>query len=144
METRSNFGSQKFGTTKIRNDNEDSYASINLPLTLSPPSARRYSRGQFLRRSAKVNQRYCQVNWRRCDQASDAAYCTDAHLRFSLPSSSLPRRNHQSLRVVILSLCPELSRRRGNVSDARRRPHLRQMTNGDSSCLIPYSCFFLS
>src|SRR6266446_3395430 len=40
METRSNFGSQKFGTTKIRNDNEDSYASINLPLTLSPPSAR--------------------------------------------------------------------------------------------------------
>jgi hypothetical protein len=40
METRSNFGSQKFGTTKIRNDNEDSYASINLPLTLSSPSAR--------------------------------------------------------------------------------------------------------
>ena len=35
METRSNFGSQKFGTTKIRNDNEDSYVSINLPLTLS-------------------------------------------------------------------------------------------------------------
>src|SRR5947207_2377401 len=28
METRSNFGSQKFGTTKIRNDNEGSYASI--------------------------------------------------------------------------------------------------------------------
>ena len=40
METRSNFGSPKFGTTKIRNDNEDYYASINLPLTLSPPSAR--------------------------------------------------------------------------------------------------------
>jgi hypothetical protein len=35
METRSNFGSQKLWTIKIRNDNEDSYASINLPLTLS-------------------------------------------------------------------------------------------------------------
>jgi hypothetical protein len=34
METRSNFGSQNFGTTKIRNDNEDSYASINLPLAI--------------------------------------------------------------------------------------------------------------
>src|SRR6266436_413459 len=46
METRSNFGSQNFGTTKIRNDNEDSYASINLPLTLSPPfCARRYWTG---------------------------------------------------------------------------------------------------
>jgi hypothetical protein len=40
METRSNFGSQNFGTTKIRDDNEDSDASINLPLTLSRPSAR--------------------------------------------------------------------------------------------------------
>ena len=30
METRSNFGSQKFGTTKIRNDSEDSYASIKV------------------------------------------------------------------------------------------------------------------
>src|SRR5437879_1438438 len=46
METRSNFGSRNFGTTKIRNDNEDSYASINLPLTLSPPfGARRYWTG---------------------------------------------------------------------------------------------------
>src|SRR5262245_36149842 len=32
METRSNFGSQKFGTTKIRNNNE----STNLHLTLIP------------------------------------------------------------------------------------------------------------
>jgi hypothetical protein len=68
--------------------------------------------------------RYCQVNWRRCDQATNAAYCTDAHLRLCLPSSSLPCRNHQSLRLVILSLCPELSRHRGNVSDARRLPDL--------------------
>ena len=28
METRSNFGSQNFWTTKIRNDNEDSYARL--------------------------------------------------------------------------------------------------------------------
>ena len=96
----------------------DSSVERGIPAVQPPRSARTRARRSHARR-------YCQVNWRRCDQASDAAYCTDAHLRFSLPSSSLPRRNHQSLRVVILSLCPELSRRRGNVSDARRRPHLR-------------------
>ena len=53
METRSNFGSQKFGTTKIRNDNEDSYASINLPLTLSPPSRRADTLEGIVRLNAK-------------------------------------------------------------------------------------------
>src|SRR5215471_15761759 len=35
METRSNSGSQNFGTTRIRNDNEDSCVSTKLPLNLS-------------------------------------------------------------------------------------------------------------
>src|SRR5258708_2009555 len=61
----------------------------------------------------------------RCNQTIPPAYPTDAHLRLSLPSSSLPRRDHQSLRLVIFSLPPELPRCRGNVSDARRRAHLR-------------------
>src|SRR2546423_2915243 len=39
METRSNFGSQKFGTTKIRNDNQDFFASIRLPFTRVPVRA---------------------------------------------------------------------------------------------------------
>ena len=33
---------------------------------------------------------YCQVNLRRRDQTAHAAYSSEAHLRFSLPSSSLP------------------------------------------------------
>ena len=37
-----------------------------------------------------------------------AAYFKDAHFRFSLPSSSLPYRDHQSLRLVIFSLRLEL------------------------------------
>ena len=32
---------------------------------------------------------YCQVNLRRCDQTAHAAYSSEAHLRFSLPSSPL-------------------------------------------------------
>src|SRR6266850_6944125 len=55
----------------------------------------------------------------RCNQAVHAAYSTDAHLRFSLPSSPFPRRDHQSLRLVVFSLRPELPRCRRNVSDAR-------------------------
>jgi hypothetical protein len=56
METRSNFGSQKFGTTKIRNDYEDSYASISLPLNLSTLLRAQIPLRRVLRRSAKVNQ----------------------------------------------------------------------------------------
>lgn len=46
--------------------------------------------------------------FRRWHQAIPGAYCTDAHFRLSLPSSSLPYRDHQSLRLVIFSLHPEL------------------------------------
>src|SRR5262249_1908767 len=56
METRSNFGSQKFLTTSIRNDNEDSYASINLPLTLSSLLRAQILLRPVLLRSAKMNQ----------------------------------------------------------------------------------------
>ena len=59
-----------------------------------------------------------------CNQTVPAAYSTDAHLRLSLSSSSLPRRDHQSLRLVIFSLRPELPRCRRNVSDARCLPQL--------------------
>ena len=40
----------------------------------------------------------------RGNQTVHAAYFTDEHLRFSLPSSSLPDRDHQSLRLVVFSL----------------------------------------
>ena len=33
---------------------------------------------------------HCQVNLRRCDQTAHAAYSSDAHLRFFLPSSCFP------------------------------------------------------
>ena len=45
----------------------------------------------------------------------DPAYCTDAHHCFSLPSSSLPRRDHQPWRLVVFSFRLELSRRGRNV-----------------------------
>ena len=51
-----------------------------------------------------------------CNQAVHAAYCMDAPLRLSLPSSSLPSRDHQSQRLVVFSLRPQLSRFRRNVS----------------------------
>jgi hypothetical protein len=79
----------------------------------------------------------------RGDQPDGAAYCTDAHRRLSLSSSPLSRRNHRSLRLVILSLCPELSRRRGNlrhwaVSSSLTKPS----ENGASSSarLMPTTC----
>jgi hypothetical protein len=43
---------------------------------------------------------YCQVNNEGCHRARLAAYYTDAQLRFCLSSSSLPRRDHQSLPLV--------------------------------------------
>lgn len=39
-----------------------------------------------------------------CDPTGHAPYSTDARLRLSLPSSSLSRRDHQSLRLAIFSL----------------------------------------
>ena len=52
---------------------------------------------------------YCQVKFERCNQTVRAAYSKDAH-RFSVPSSSLSQRNHQSLRLVVFSICPEFPR----------------------------------
>src|SRR5260370_657552 len=46
----------------------------------------------------------------RCHQTFPAAYSTNAHFRFSLLSSSLPRRDYQPLRLVIFSLRSELPR----------------------------------
>src|SRR5258705_7667365 len=60
------------------------------------------------------------------------ANSTDAHLRLSLSSSSLPRRDYQSLRLVIFSLRLELPRCRRNVTDARCVPQLR-----DCSGMVP-------
>ena len=54
-----------------------------------------------------------------------SAYCSDEATRISLSSTSLPCRNHQSLRLVVFSFFLELSRRLRNVSDAWRPPHLR-------------------
>src|SRR5258705_3958957 len=53
------------------------------------------------------------------------ANSTDAHLRLSLSPSSLPRRDYQSLRLVIFALRLELPRCRRNVTDARCVPQLR-------------------
>src|SRR5258705_13410444 len=39
-------------------------------------------------------ERYCQVNWRRMRSDCSWAYCTDEHRCISLPSSSLPYRDH--------------------------------------------------
>src|SRR5260370_106342 len=68
----------------------------------------------------------------RCNQAVPAPYSTNAHLRFPLSSSPFSRRDYQSLRLVVFSLRPELPRCRRNVSDARRRTHLR-----DGSRMVP-------
>ena len=60
---------------------------------------------------------------------------------FTIVIASPP--SHQSLRLAILSLCPELSRCRRNVSDARRRPQLtRRSENGALSSvrLMPTTC----
>lgn len=43
----------------------------------------------------------------------------DVHLRLALLSSSLPHRNHQSFRLVIFWLRPELPRCGRNVCDAQ-------------------------
>jgi hypothetical protein len=43
----------------------------------------------------------------RCNRNISAAGSTHAHLRHSLPSSSISRRNYQSLRFVIFSLHPD-------------------------------------
>ena len=69
-------------------------------------------------------QGYCQVNNGRCNRTVPAPYSTNAHVRFSLSSSSFSRRDHQSLRLVVFSLRPEFPRCRGNVSDTRRLPEL--------------------
>jgi len=55
------------------------------------------------------------LNGGRCNRTVPAAYSADAHLRLSLLSSSLPRRDYQSLRLVIFSLRLELPRCRRNV-----------------------------
>jgi hypothetical protein len=70
------------------------------------------------------NEWYCQVKCEGCHQVIPTAYSKDAHLCLSLTSSSLPRRDYQSLRLVIFPLRTELPRRRRNVSDARRLPQL--------------------
>lgn len=68
--------------------------------------------------------RYCQVNRRRMCSGHHAAYSVNAQL-LNLPSSSLPHRDHQSLRLVVFSLSFELPRCRGNVSHAPRCSLLR-------------------
>ena len=74
--------------------------------------------------SAFIRKGIVRLNSGGCNQTVPAAYFTDAHLRLSLSSSSLPRRDYQSLRLVIFSLRPELPRCRRNVSDARCLPQL--------------------
>src|SRR5882672_2218886 len=64
------------------------------------------------------------LNGRTCNQTVHAAYSTDA-LCLTLRSSSLSCRDHQSLRLAIFSLRPQLPRCRRNVSDARRFTHIR-------------------
>jgi hypothetical protein len=55
----------------------------------------------------------------------------DANIRLSLPSSSLPRRDHQSLRLVIFSLLFELPRYRRNVSPCAGLPSaMKHSENG--------------
>ncbi len=69
---------------------------------------------------------YCQVKCGGCHQSTNAAYSTDALLHLSLPSSSLPCRDYQPLRLAILPLSlsfrdvEEMLSMRGVTSAMRR------------------------